>query len=147
VAPPTALSERGPRRLLPGPRATDEGPGYEPGLDERERNRSRVVLAKARAVRERRERLARLLAGVGEPVFLTPATSDPDAGRWMPGMPLDWVPLAPTRVVDVACTQVDDHRLRHPARLVRWRPDRDPRSCRLEQLDVSRPPVDELLRR
>jgi ATP-dependent DNA ligase len=56
------------------------------------------------------------------------------AGRWQPGMTLDWVPLAPTSVCEVAYTQLDDHRLRHPAKFVRWRPDRDPGSCRLEQL-------------
>ena len=58
------------------------------------------------------------------------------AGRWTPDMPLDWVPLAPERVCEVAYDQVDGHRFRHPARLVRWRPDRDARSCRLEQLDL-----------
>ena len=57
------------------------------------------------------------------------------AGRWAPGMTMDWVPLAPTRVAEVRYTQLDGHRLRHPAKLARWRPDRDPRSCRLEQLD------------
>jgi ATP-dependent DNA ligase len=58
------------------------------------------------------------------------------AGRWDPAtMPLDWVPLRPERVAEVAYTQVDEHRFRHPARFVRWRPDRDPRSCRIEQLD------------
>jgi ATP-dependent DNA ligase len=62
------------------------------------------------------------------------------AGRWMPRMTLDWVPLAPVRVAEVAYTQVDDHRLRHPAKLVRWRDDRDPVSCRIDQLGVPDPP-------
>jgi ATP-dependent DNA ligase len=57
------------------------------------------------------------------------------AGRWRPGMPMDWIPLAPTRVCEVRYTQVDGRRLRHTARFVRWRPDREPRSCMLEQLD------------
>jgi ATP-dependent DNA ligase len=57
------------------------------------------------------------------------------AGRWQPGMTMDWVPLAPERVSEASYTQLDDHRLRHPARFVRWRPDRDPSSCRLDQLD------------
>lgn len=57
------------------------------------------------------------------------------AGRWVPGMTLDWVPLRPELVAEVSYTQVDGHRLRHPARFVRWRPDRDPRSCLLDQLD------------
>jgi ATP-dependent DNA ligase len=57
------------------------------------------------------------------------------AGRWSPGeMALDWVPLAPERVCEVAYDQLDRERLRHPARFRRWRPDREPRSCRLDQL-------------
>jgi ATP-dependent DNA ligase len=61
------------------------------------------------------------------------------AGRWVPGMTLDWVPLRPERVVEVAYTQVDDRRLRHPAKFVRWRPDRVPASCTLDQLDAPAP--------
>jgi ATP-dependent DNA ligase len=57
------------------------------------------------------------------------------AGRWVPGMTMDWVPLRPELVAEFSYTHVDGHRLRHPARFVRWRPDRDPRSCLLDQLD------------
>src|SRR4051794_36388969 len=46
------------------------------------------------------------------------------ASRWAPDMGLDWLPLAPRRVVEVAFDQVDGTRFRHPARFVRWRPDR-----------------------
>jgi len=65
------------------------------------------------------------------------------AGRWSPDeMELDWVPLDPRRVCEVAFDQVDAGRFRHPARFRRWRPDRDPRSCALEQLEVdARSPV------
>jgi len=57
------------------------------------------------------------------------------AGRWVPGeMALEWVPVAPDLVAEVAYTQVDGFRFRHPARFRRWRPDRDPRSCALDQL-------------
>ena len=56
------------------------------------------------------------------------------AGRWEPGMALDWVPVAPTLVAEVSYDQVDERRFRHPARFVRWRDDRDPRSCTFEQL-------------
>jgi ATP-dependent DNA ligase len=57
------------------------------------------------------------------------------AGRWTPGeMALDWVPLAPERVCEVAYDQLDRQRLRHPARFRRWRPDRTARSCTLDQL-------------
>ena len=57
------------------------------------------------------------------------------AGRWDPAeMELEWVPLRPERVCEVAYDQVDLGRFRHPARFRRWRPDRDPRSCTLDQL-------------
>jgi ATP-dependent DNA ligase len=57
------------------------------------------------------------------------------AGRWDPAhMELDWTPLRPERVVEVRYDIVDADRFRHPAQLVRWRPDRDPRSCTIEQL-------------
>ena len=58
------------------------------------------------------------------------------AGRWAPGMELDWVPVAPALVAEVAYDQLDDLRFRHPARFVRWRPDRDPESCTLDQLEA-----------
>jgi ATP-dependent DNA ligase len=61
------------------------------------------------------------------------------AGRWEPGMERDWVPLRPERVAEVAYTQVDGARLRHPAKFRRWRPDRDPQSCLITQLEVDRP--------
>jgi ATP-dependent DNA ligase len=67
------------------------------------------------------------------------------AGRWMPGMTMDWVPLAPTRVAEVAYTQVDGRRLRHPAKFRRWRPDREPRSCLVGQLDVQSMPAAQVL--
>jgi len=56
------------------------------------------------------------------------------AARWTPDMPLDWVPLRPELVCEAAYDQVDDGRWRHPGRFVRWRPDREPSSCRTDQL-------------
>ena len=49
-------------------------------------------------------------------------------------MALEWVSVAPVRVAEVAFTQVDGVRFRHPAKFRRWRPDRDRLSCTLEQL-------------
>jgi ATP-dependent DNA ligase len=63
------------------------------------------------------------------------------AGRWSPEeMEQDWTPVRPELVCEVAFDQVDDGRFRHPARFLRWRPDRDPRSCALDQLEP--PPAD-----
>jgi ATP-dependent DNA ligase len=56
------------------------------------------------------------------------------AGRWVPEMGLDWVPVAPVRVCEVAYDHADGARFRHPARFKRWRPDLDPRSCTLADL-------------
>ncbi|MDQ2690061.1 MAG: ATP-dependent DNA ligase [Chloroflexota bacterium] len=55
------------------------------------------------------------------------------AGRWQPGMSMDWIPIDPL-VAEVAYTALDGHRFRHPASFLRWRPDREPRSCMLDQL-------------
>ena len=61
------------------------------------------------------------------------------AGRWDPRqMTQDWIPVAPRRVVEVAYDHLDGRRFRHPARFVRWRPDREARSCTFEQLEPAR---------
>jgi ATP-dependent DNA ligase len=62
------------------------------------------------------------------------------AGRWTPDMAMDWVPLRLDRVCEVAYERFDVDRLRHPARFVRWRPDRDPITCTFDQLDDARAP-------
>ena len=70
------------------------------------------------------------------------------AGRWTPDeMALDWVPLLPERVCEVAYDQLDHGRLRHPARLRRWRPDRTPESCTLDQLTTGDTSAIEMLTR
>ena len=47
---------------------------------------------------------------------------------------LEWVELRPELVVEVAFDHVSNHRIRHGARVVRWREDKDPRDCTLDQL-------------
>ena len=56
------------------------------------------------------------------------------AGRWTPDMVRDWVPLRPERVAEVSYDHLEGHRFRHPARFLRWRPDRTAASCTVEQL-------------
>lgn len=46
-----------------------------------------------------------------------------------------FVPVQPVRVVEVAFDQMEGHRFRHAVTFVRWRPDRDPHSCLLEQVE------------
>jgi ATP-dependent DNA ligase len=60
----------------------------------------------------------------------------PEGGsRWNPGKDLSFVPLRPERVVEVRYDYLEGARFRHPPQFVRWRPDRDPRSCGFAQLD------------
>jgi ATP-dependent DNA ligase len=59
------------------------------------------------------------------------------AGRWDPAeMEQDWVAIVPDLVCEVRYDQLDGGRFRHPAKLLRWRPDREARSCAFDQLAV-----------
>ncbi len=58
-----------------------------------------------------------------------------DTSRWNPGKDLSFVPLRPERVVEVRYDHLEGRRFRHTAQFVRWRPDRDPRSCTYAQLE------------
>jgi ATP-dependent DNA ligase len=59
--------------------------------------------------------------------------------RWNAGRDLSWEPLRPERVVEVAYDHLQGDRFRHATQFIRWRPDRDPRSCTYSQLDVAVP--------
>ncbi|WP_281689472.1 ATP-dependent DNA ligase [Pseudonocardia thermophila] len=58
-----------------------------------------------------------------------------EGSRWNNGKDLSFVPLRPERVVEVRYDYMEGVRFRHTAQFVRWRPDRDPRSCTYEQLE------------
>jgi ATP-dependent DNA ligase len=58
-----------------------------------------------------------------------------NSSRWNPGKELSFVPLRPERVVEVRYDHLEGRRFRHTAQFVRWRPDRDPRSCTYDQLE------------
>jgi ATP-dependent DNA ligase len=45
-----------------------------------------------------------------------------------------WHPLKPKIVVEVQFDRVTGSRFRHGARFVRWRPDKNPRQCTMEQM-------------
>jgi ATP-dependent DNA ligase len=56
--------------------------------------------------------------------------------RWNSGRDATWTALRPERVMEVAYDQLEGARFRHTAAFLRWRPDRDPDSCTLDQLEV-----------
>jgi ATP-dependent DNA ligase len=59
------------------------------------------------------------------------------ASRWNRGKDLSWEPLRPERACEVAYDHLQGDRFRHATHFLRWRPDKDPRSCRYHQLEVT----------
>lgn len=59
--------------------------------------------------------------------------------RWSAGKDQSWVPLRPELVAEVTFGQLQEGRFRHGSSLLRWRPDREPSSCRYDQLEVAEP--------
>jgi ATP-dependent DNA ligase len=57
-----------------------------------------------------------------------------EPSRWSSGRDLEWVGLRPELVVEVSYDHVSDGRIRHGTKVQRWRDDKAPRDCRLEQL-------------
>jgi ATP-dependent DNA ligase len=58
-----------------------------------------------------------------------------DPSRWSADRDLEWVGLRPELVIEVAFDHVSAGRIRHGSKILRWRDDKDPRDCKLEQLD------------
>jgi ATP-dependent DNA ligase len=69
---------------------------------------------------------------IGPPGF----TGDKPGGpsRWNRGRETEWQPLRPEIVVEVMYDQVTSGRFRHGTRLLRRRPDKAPKQCRMDQL-------------
>jgi ATP-dependent DNA ligase len=59
--------------------------------------------------------------------------------RWSGGKDLSWEPLRPERVCEVKYDHLQGDRFRHAAVFLRWRPDKPPRDCRYDQLEVTTP--------
>jgi len=57
-----------------------------------------------------------------------------DPSRWSAGKELEWVGLRPELVVEIDFDHVSAGRIRHGAKLRRWREDKAPGECRYEQL-------------
>jgi ATP-dependent DNA ligase len=55
--------------------------------------------------------------------------------RWSAGKDLEWIALRPELVVEITFDHVSDNRIRHGAKVQRWRDDKQPSECTTEQLD------------
>jgi len=63
-------------------------------------------------------------------------TGDKPGGpsRWSTKRSAQWQPLKPKLVVEVCYDHFSEGRFRHGTRLLRWRPDKTPRQCTMDQL-------------
>jgi ATP-dependent DNA ligase len=59
--------------------------------------------------------------------------------RWSQGKDLSWEPLRVERVCEVKYDHLQGSRFRHAAVFMRWRPDKKPKGCRYDQLEVTPP--------
>jgi ATP-dependent DNA ligase len=78
--------------------------------------------------KEKRELLGKL-----EP-YRTHERGSGEPSRWKSDEELVWEGLRPELVVEVAFDHITGQRIRHGAKFVRWRDDKAPEECRIEQL-------------
>jgi ATP-dependent DNA ligase len=57
-----------------------------------------------------------------------------DPSRWKNEKDLEWISLRPELVVEVTFDHASGGRIRHGTKILRWREDKSPRECRLEQM-------------
>jgi ATP-dependent DNA ligase len=74
----------------------------------------------------------RLRSLIAPPGFTGKAPGGPS--RWSTSRSSEWKPLKPELVVEVCYDHFSADRFRHGTRLLRWRPDKAPRQCTLDQL-------------
>ena len=69
---------------------------------------------------------------IGGPGFTGNAPGGPS--RWSSKRSAEWQPLRPKLVVEVCYDHFAGDRFRHGTRLLRWRPDKAPKQCTMDQL-------------
>jgi ATP-dependent DNA ligase len=79
---------------------------------------------------------ARRKALVDELAPLVTGTGERERSRFTSGKDRSFVTVEPSRVLEVRYDQMEGARFRHTVQFERWRPDRSPRSCTFEQLEI-----------
>jgi ATP-dependent DNA ligase len=82
---------------------------------------------------QERSRAAELLKPIVEPPGFTGAAPG-GPSRWRRAENAQWFPVKPKIVVEVSFDHVTARRFRHAARLLRWRLDKAPAQCTMDQL-------------
>jgi ATP-dependent DNA ligase len=80
------------------------------------------------SAKEKRELPARLAT------YETGKRGQGDPSRWSSDRELEWIELRPELVVEVTFDHTSNDRIRHGAKIARWREDKPPAECRMEQL-------------
>lgn len=83
---------------------------------------------------DRRALTPKLEALIEPPGFTGDAPGGPS--RWSTERSTEWQPLKAELVAEVLFDHVTGARFRHGTKFLRWRPDKAPRQCRVEQLDM-----------
>jgi ATP-dependent DNA ligase len=81
---------------------------------------------------ERKALTAKLERLIAPPGFTGNAPGGPS--RWAAERSGEWKPLKPKLVVEVCFDHFSGGRFRHGTRLLRWRPDKAPRQCTMDQI-------------
>jgi ATP-dependent DNA ligase len=66
--------------------------------------------------------------------YATGERGSADPSRWKSDKELEWVALRPELVVEVTFDHVSGRRIRHGSKIQRWREDKPPQACTMEQL-------------
>ena len=102
------------------------------GLYDAERRLDHVGFTSAISDSERPALTRKLEALRASPGFTGRAPGGPS--RWSTERSGEWEPVRPELVVEVRYDHVSEGRFRHGTRLMRWRPDKSPRACTLDQI-------------
>ncbi|MEJ7893910.1 MAG: ATP-dependent DNA ligase [Solirubrobacteraceae bacterium] len=78
--------------------------------------------------KEKRELPARLAP------YETGERGSGEPSRWSAGRDLEWIALRPELVVEIAFDHMSNGRIRHNSKVLRWRDDKPPADCTLDQL-------------
>jgi len=87
------------------------------------------------SAQERKTLTSKLRPLIKEPGFTGRTPGGPS--RWSNERTEQWEPLQTKLVVEVAYDHVSDERFRHGTRLLRFRPEKSPRQCTMEQIKVT----------
>lgn len=99
-----------------------------------------VGFTSAIAAADRPALTERLEALIEAPGFTGDAPGGPS--RWSTERSAEWQPLRPELIAEVRYDHVTGRRFRHGTGFLRWRPDKAPRQCTMEQLgEEARPEI------